>query len=218
MYGKFAWNFPKHLFFNTEKYQVLYIPAHTARGNPVSCRSRERKQNEHGFLLQITSPSLLWTQVRSSSVLGVALCDECPHAEPAMELAPSSLLDVSGTSQQCPSSCGMSCLHCHSGKPEGQWGHGTAHSWPAARYSFRWVKTTCSGAAWERSSPGCTSAAVPQAMPRWAGAAAASQLCMPGNPHSWNPASSSLEAASPEQHKAAAGMAGAWQSCPWACG
>lgn len=62
------WKFSMLLFRNTEKYQFSYIPTHTARGNPVSCRSRERKQNEHGFPLQITSPSLFWTQVRSSSI------------------------------------------------------------------------------------------------------------------------------------------------------
>lgn len=55
-----------------KKYQFLYIPAHPARGNLVSCRSREWKQNEQGFLLQIISPSLLWTQVRFSSVFCIA--------------------------------------------------------------------------------------------------------------------------------------------------
>lgn len=98
----------------------------------------------------------------------------CP-AEPGTELRQVSLPDASGTSQTSPSFCEMSCLKCHSGKPEGQSGHGTACLWHAVRY-FRWVKTTFWGA-----GTGAAQAAQVQLCPRACPGSqvqpAASQLC-----------------------------------------
>lgn len=108
---------------------------------------------------------MLWTQVRRSSAPCIA-CVMYVHMLPCRAwygIGQSSLLDVCHIS--AVSLLLWNVLNCHPGKPEGQWGHGTAYLWRAVKYSFRWVKPTFLGTAQEREQPGLQECPVLRACP-----------------------------------------------------